>query len=219
MIDIGACGGVQRGPEARAAPGPQRQVGAAERGAVDRIVDARIGPALAQDLMFDVVQRQVDAADPGDGLLPRPRDQQGGADVADRPHRPGVDHHADGQGIVEIGPIGELLGPGQAQRVQRRQGVDIATQRRAVGGRGPPAGVVDPHHAVAGIAGPARQQGVERGVVRRGAPGLPGGEAGHGLRCGGRRSGPEAQTESARDQAASVEMDHVQNLAVSRVYR
>jgi hypothetical protein len=117
-----------------AANGSGCRLGQLKRGAVQRILDPWVAPDRPQDAVLDVVERERLALDRDELGAPRPDAEQAGreVDVADRPHRVAVEDHAHRQRVVKVGPEGELLGPVGRRDGHRRQGREVARQRRAV---------------------------------------------------------------------------------------
>jgi hypothetical protein len=113
MVDVAARGGVEVGVQRLGAPGAGLEVGATDRGAIDRIMDARFVKLAPQDGVFDLIERQApafhrDALRPP-GAKQAARIERAAADVADGVDRVVLQDDLQRHGVVEIDPIGELL--------------------------------------------------------------------------------------------------------------
>ena len=114
--------------QARGFPGFRRKVGAAVGRAVDRVMDFRRAPDLAQDLVLDRVERNFRPARAHLHLFPRTRQVA----ILDRLDRIAPHDVPDRDRIIKIGPSREV-GVRLGGKVSLGKTGDVGVQRRAVG--------------------------------------------------------------------------------------
>src|SRR5688572_21086414 len=181
VVDEGAHLLVKLGLELLGGEGLVAQRGAAHRGAVDGRVQARVLELTAQDLVLDVVQRQVlvlavRAVRPhrDEALVEDRVEPERPVELADALQRVMIDHPLDAEGVVGVDPEGEALRLAPAAELGRRhrdQAGEVGVEAGAVLLQ---LGVVEAAVANAGAQdlAPGRMRVVER--------------AGRGLREGAR---------------------------------
>src|SRR5258708_13981841 len=111
IIDVGASALLQQPLRILGGEGNGREAGTADRGAIERVVQARIVPDRPQDAVLDVIEAQPLALGADHLRIPWADAEQAGpqGNVANAPCRIVIENDARRDGVVEIDPVGSLL--------------------------------------------------------------------------------------------------------------
>lgn len=189
-------GGVEVGGEGLPCEGAPPKTRAADRGAVERGVDARVAVALAHDLVFELLEAQAPAAERAAGCGEEADAEQAVAPDGGR-RDAAVEDAGDDQCVVGVEPVGELVVAGREEvgrgiRARESELREIAVELAAVAGQ---PGVVDEPRVVDEALENGRPPGMSEGVGgsgrRAGAAGADGADGSAGAAGSERERQPE----------------------------
>src|SRR5215470_4612133 len=167
VVDVLACRLVEQCLRVGRRERRKLQVRTAERGAIYRVVNARIAPDRPQNAMLDVIETERLARDRDQLAAPWSHREQPGryGDVLDRRYRIMVEHELYRQLVVKIDPKGELLAPAVGADGNTGEARKIGAETFAVGWRH--TGIRNAHNAVGTEPDIAAQEVVPRTVIDR----------------------------------------------------
>ena len=135
MVDEITCRGFEQSFGVGSSKRLRLQVRATKCGAVHRVVDASILPDRTQDAVFDVIQRESLIFDGYEFQPPWAEREEPGFDFSNALYWIVFQYDIDGERIVQVHPVGELLGAVVSADVERGQALDVGLQRLVVSGR------------------------------------------------------------------------------------